>query len=184
MIAAALRKILPYVQSGKPIPASTINTLVRAHNARAGVSVNNRIGVNGEPRRTITRRFRLKEWTAADYFVCKTLDFDDNNVAVVGSADVYVAKPYDLRQTPFDGTTKTINGVSLSFAYTDATTRTVTKTSDSSTEDQHIIPYYYTDLEIIARRGIIGGTGLTDPSSNPIIWEAEHMGRHWTEVTS
>lgn len=179
------RRQLPYVSQNRQVPASTLNAIIREYNGRnGGINRNNMIGVPGEPRRTITRRFRLKEWTAADYFVCRTLDFDNDNAAVVGSVDIYIAKPYDLRQTPFDGNGFTMNGVALTFSYSSATVRTVTRTSDSATETQHIIPYYYVDLEIVARRGVIGGTGLTDPNGNPIVWEALHDGRHWTEVNS
>ncbi len=66
---------------------------------------------------------------------------------------VYVAKPYDLRRTPFDG--ETVNNIS--YSYSDANTRTSSKAGNDD-ETEIITPAYYEDEVICAQRL---NTGLT-----------------------
>lgn len=68
-----------------------------------------------------------------DYLTCHTWDGTTE-----GTDDVLVAKPWFLRRAPFEGYER--NG--CTFAYTGVSSRTVTRTSDLSTEDQVILPSY------------------------------------------
>lgn len=85
-------------------------------------------------------QFRVKA-VYADMVKCRTLDQSLNE----GTNDIYVAKPYKIRQSPFDG--QTLYG--LSFSYTSSpTVRTVTNTL-GSTLTQYVIPAFRDDLDII-----------------------------------
>lgn len=126
----------------------------------------------------------------ADYLVCRPI-----NITGAG-ADFYVAKPWELQQTPFD--TKTLpnkDGTLLSYAYTDTQARTVTDTTDDSTEDQVIVPAYvpaqtisdvaYTGTRITVQR-VAFGTGVAFAGSGGMTVEVEfedmnRAGRAWAE---
>lgn len=95
------------------------------------------------------KRFAL--WTTtpvgADYIIV-----DDGS-----GNQLKIAKPYLLRQTPFDG--NTLDG--LTYSYTDGTERNVDDGTDN--ENQIIVPSYTikTNGVIYAAKGISGGTGVT-----------------------
>ena len=127
-----------------------------------------------------------------DYLVCRPLNI------TVSDADFYVAKPWELRKTPFD--TKTLpnkDGTLLSYAYstTDTQARTVTDTTDSSTEDQVVVPAYvprqtisdttYPGTEITVQRVHLGPNVSFLGSGNMTVEvEFEDMnraGRAWAE---
>lgn len=103
--------------------------------------------------------FKVRE-IGSDWVICET---HRGRYDAAGDDDyVRVAKPYLLRQTPFDGTdangtAKTRNG--LTFEYSDGSTRTVTD-SDGYTEEQVIVPGYVEGDIIYAARGMLGGTGV------------------------
>jgi hypothetical protein len=97
-----------------------------------------------------------------DYLVCEDSAFNTFSVA----------KPYELRRTPFD--TETINGVT--YTYASASERSATDGVD--TETQYITPDYVAGHEIYAIKPK-GGTGLVDGDTNDIIWLEVNQGRAW-----
>lgn len=86
----------------------------------------------------------------ADYIACRAPADQSGNT----QATVYVALPYMLRRTPFDGASR--NGIS--YSYSSNTARTAD--DGSATEDQVIVPSYVAGDEILATRGLSGGTGV------------------------
>ena len=138
-----------------------------------------------------------------DYLVCRPL-----NVESAGD-DIFVAKPWGLRKTPFHGLTMpNQDGTLMSYDYTSTQARTVTDESDSSTEDQVIVPAYvpaqtaaipdpdggadiptaFTGSEITVQRVAFGPTAsfTRDGSGGTITVEIEwedmnRDGRAWAE---
>ena len=53
-------------------------------------------GVNSK-----VKQYLLTDASNLDYFVCRTL----GAAALIGDADIYIAKPFSIRQTPFDANT-------------------------------------------------------------------------------
>ena len=60
-------------------------------------------------------QFALKDWSYADFLICRELtanpDWDpetDTNRFTEGDTDIYIAKPYLLRRSEFDGLTITV----------------------------------------------------------------------------
>jgi len=128
------------------------------------------------------RRFRVKS-IENDYLVCRKY----NSTADEESAtDINVAKPYELRRTPFDGETITyINAQQISYSYTSQRERTATEVSPGSdSETQVMTPDYWVDCEIIAAIGIYGTTGVT-VSGTLLQWEdLNTAGRFWAKEAS
>jgi hypothetical protein len=85
---------------------------------------------------------------------------------------VYVAKPYEIRQTPFDG--MTIGGVT--YTYTSASERVATGGFDEET--QFITPSYVVDAEIFAVK-VRGETGVETAEPAPILYIELNQGRAW-----
>ncbi len=126
------------------------------------------------------RHFRVVS-THDDYLTCRLhLSASDETL----SDDIAVAKPWHMRQSVFDGNTITYDdGSSYSYSYTSASARTVTDTSDSTTQDQVLVPDYIPGVsagEIII--AVSGNTGLTDSNGDPITWtELNNAPRGWIE---
>lgn len=97
-----------------------------------------------------------------DYLTCE--DADSNTV--------YVAKPYELRRTPFDG--ETIGGVT--YTYTSASEREATDGVD--TETQFITPAYVVGAEIFAIK-VQGNTGVQTAEPADILYIEMNQGRAW-----
>ena len=124
-------------------------------------------------------RFRLKA-VYDDYLECKQL----NGTTEVGPT-IKVAKPYNLRKTPFHG--KTISGIT--YTYTGAQSRTKTRTSTSTKENQVITPAYqvavddddYDGDEIYACKPS-GGTGVKIGDEDVIWLDINNAGRAWAKV--
>jgi hypothetical protein len=122
-------------------------------------------------------RFRLKG-VSEDYLNCKQL----NGTTEVGPT-VKVAKPYNLRKTPFHG--KTISGIT--YNYTGAQSRTKTRASTSTTENQVITPAYqvavtgYDGDEIYACKPS-GGTGVKIGGVDVVWLDINNAGRAWAKV--
>lgn len=90
---------------------------------------------------------------AGDYFEAKVYD----GTTQTGSA-IKIAKPFQLRRTPFDG--ETITELGISYVYNSDTTRTATL--DEEDEEQLVIPKYLVGFSVIfAIKPIVGGTGVT-----------------------
>lgn len=165
---------------GDRIPAAWLNqvveaiaqriTLVGGRVRRHGTSVILQPGSAGAaaaaPRPV--RMFRLTS-VSPDYI--EALEWDGETLA--GTA-VTIAKPWLLRKTPFDG--ESIGGFSFGSFSADGTERTVTKISDSSTEDQIVVPAYTVagggyDGDVIFAMRPVGGTGAVDGDDEPIVWQ-------------
>jgi len=84
----------------------------------------------------------------------------------------YVAKPYEIRRTPFDGIT--ISGIT--YTYVSNSERDATDGVD--TETQFITPSYVVGNEIYAVK-VQGDTGVNDPTPVPIIYIEMNQGRAW-----
>lgn len=102
-----------------------------------------------------------------DYLECQ--DADSNTV--------YVAKPYELRQTPFDG--ETIAGVT--YSYTSASERDASDgASPANVETQFITPAYVAGAEIYATTESSGDTGVdTGSPAQNITYLEINQGRAW-----
>ena len=178
-------------QKGEPITATRLNGMADQSNAlnaevfgRAGTR---RLSPNSVP-------FPVTVVTVFDdHLVCRPLG------VTAASANIFVAKPWGLRKTPFHG--KTIpnhEAVLLSYNYTGVQARTVTDTTDDSTEDQVIVPAYvpaqtieevaYTGTQITVQRVAFGpGVSFTGSGNMTVEVEFEDMnraGRAWAEVNT
>ena len=112
-----------------------------------------------------------------DYLECTYYD----PVADVAGATVYIAKPFMLRQTPFDGETITyLDGSSITYAYTTQRERAADDGVDSET--QVMTPDYYVGEVIRATRG---NTGVVDGDTKRLGWEDMNTcGRFWAKEAS
>jgi hypothetical protein len=108
--------------------------------------------------------FRIQtDGVQSDYLVCRIWDGQTE-----GSTDVNVAKPWLLRQTPFDDGTRTNGlGQSIAYAYSDSMTRVATGPSGDMNEV--IKPSWVEDDVIIATTGITGGTGV-EVDDVAVVW--------------
>lgn len=103
-----------------------------------------------------------------DYLTCRSWDG-----TTLGSIDVNIAMPWDLRRTPFDG--QTVNGVT--YTYTTDIQRTAT--DGTNTETHVITPPYFADAEIYAARGLVGGAGVTVDGAALAWIDLNLAGRAW-----
>ena len=111
--------------------------------------------------------FQIKT-IADDYLVCNEWDGDE-----ASDEDIYVARPYELRKTPFDG--ETVNGYAFSYN-TLATERTSTGGGDS--EDQVIVPEYFVGQIILA---IELDDTLVTVSGSAVTWQEFQPARQWAK---
>ena len=123
------------------------------------------------------RNYMLKE-IGADWLRCREYDGTTES-----ATDVYIARDFELRKTPFD--TKTIayssdgDSFSATFAYSSNTKRT--KTVSGVTENQAIVPYYKLNFTIIKGTETRNSTGVKDPDGKEIRI-AEITSRAWAQV--
>lgn len=99
------------------------------------------------------RQFRVVA-VYGDFVTCARLQGTYENEAETDD-QTYVAKPYLLRRTPFDGASRN----DISYAYTDNVTRTATD-ADDNTETQVVVPSYVVGDIIYATTNVDGGTGV------------------------
>jgi len=128
---------------------------------------------------TQMRQFRIVS-IKGDYLFAEPF----NGVSTEGGL-IKIAKPFLLRRTPFDGT---VGRNGFTFVYTTDTERVSTKTSDSTTEIQVIVPSYVVKDVIFCIKNIDGGTGVTAVVANepsvPVIWIDMNLdGRFWAKKT-
>ena len=180
--------IRPWKQ-GELITARRLNESVSAFNRRERVLMGNGHPIGGKMVVTIVAVFD-------DYLTCRPLN------AIDSSADLYVAKPWDLRITTYtepdeDAFTR---GEQDDETYTAVKTSsyelTITKVSDSSTEDWRVVPPYtptktVDDVEYLGNRITIermpedARFNITDTTTNYTIeleWEdCNRAGRAWAK---
>lgn len=98
-----------------------------------------------------------------------------------GTMFVYVAKPFYLRKTPWDGKTVTVAGDDLDIAYhaTNVGERTITD-PDGVVQTQKISPPYLQGDVIWALRGM---TGVVSPGGVPAVWvDVNGASRQWVST--
>lgn len=149
------------------------------------------------PRRPIASTYPIEIVTVVsdegDYLICRPYGInEDAEGNIDDSFNLKVAKPWDLRSYPFNGRTlPNKDGTLLSYAYTGDQARTVTDTTDSSTEDQVVVPAYveeqtiagvrYTGSQLVIRK-LREGTSVTATDGEVVEHEdANHAGRAWAE---
>jgi hypothetical protein len=99
-----------------------------------------------------------------------------------GAQTIYIAKPYLLRRTPFDGLSRS----GITYTYSSHVTRQAD--DGSSTEDQVVVPGYVAGDVIYAVRPI-GGTGVTRPDGSGGTYDVTWLdlncdGRAWAKAAS
>jgi len=132
--------------------------------------------------RCFEMRCRVKS-VQNDHLVCRFWD----GVAE-GAVDILVAKPFHLRRSSYDGKSIAYTDLgaadTLSFAYSNGYTRVVTRSSDSTSETEVIVPSYmgsgsgFGGEEITARTAPAGGTGVT-VSGAKLAWYDAGSARSW-----
>jgi hypothetical protein len=119
-----------------------------------------------------------------DHLVCEGYDPDKNKWL----DEIFVAKPYVLQQTPFDGESVVYSDMTVSYAYTAIGKRTASATIDEEAveENQRITPDYFADEELTCIRAAIQGhkdSGLVIDDVISVEWvDLNAAGRCWAEV--
>jgi hypothetical protein len=101
----------------------------------------------------------------------------DPNYAQGTVGQMYVAKPYQLQQTPFNGKSVTLNNVSVSFQYNGVGARLAF--GGGVSESQVIVPDYFQGDIVLACRAT---TGYITPNTNntPVLWmDINSAARAW-----
>ena len=122
------------------------------------------------------QRFLVKDWSdTPDVLACRTWDGDTE-----GESLILVALPFLLRKTPFHQ--RTVNG--YTYAYQSNVARKSTNASDASDFHlQMLTPDFYVDVEITARRGIFGGTGVQVAGGGAVVWLLNNDdAREWSNI--
>lgn len=90
---------------------------------------------------------------------------------------LYIAKPYQLQQTPFDGKTVVLNGTAIALHYTGIGLRTATN-PNGVVENQVVVPDYFTGDIILACETTTGYTA----GSAAVQWmDVNSAARAWAQ---
>jgi len=114
-----------------------------------------------------------------DYWVCRTII----NGAIDASATVNVAKPYNLRKTPFDKTDigGAFNGIEYTYS-TDTDDRVIRSAEDvteSITQEEHLIPrVYFNQSRIYA--ALVEESGVSVDGNDLKLLDINVDARYWT----
>lgn len=132
----------------------------------------------------ITSQFRVHT-VGDDYLIC----YEWDGAAITGDL-VYIAKPFHLRRTPFDGLDVTYAienppnpnfNVTLHYVYSSATFRTASLGGQS--EGQTVIPRFALDRDIIYASEVEQSIGINDPNGSEItLVDINADGRSWAKV--
>lgn len=103
-----------------------------------------------------------------DFLVCRTFLNSEE-----GTDDVFVAKPYLLRRSPFDGGTR----ANLSFTYTNTTREATVLSGPNSgiSQTERVVPSYLVG-DILIATSVSGGTRVTSATLEDLNNDA----RQWT----
>lgn len=147
-----------------------INRIIGGVKPPQQISAGGRPSASGPGSSTKIQQFTISG-VYSDYLVCNPYD---------GSVDttqtVIIAKPYLLRQTPFDGGSR--NGVS--YTYTTSVSRSAT--DGSAVETQSVTPSYIGGDIIYAVRNIAGKTATYNAQVEIIEWlDINADGRAWAK---
>lgn len=115
---------------------------------------------------------------AGDLLICRAFDGAES-----GSIDFVIAKPWDLRVTPFDGETRD----GITYTYTTSTSRTADDGSESET--QVVVPSYVVGDVILAMSGVKGFPLRVDLSGDGVTRNVDWVdinaaGRAWAKASS
>jgi hypothetical protein len=153
---------------GKPIKAATLNQLVDKSNDKNAVQSNLKSKAPSG-----RQAIGLFEFVSMDGDFINCYSFVGDSVT---TDLIKIAKPYQLRRTPFDG--ETYN--SIDYTYTSDIQRSATQSPD--TETQVVVPAYVVGDLIFAVLYPLGGTGAKDNSSDPVWWQDLNIdGRAWAK---
>ncbi len=132
------------------------------------------------------RRYEMVRTTAQQSGSMKEVKvdvhIDDLILCIEGDGNyLWVAKPYTLQRTPWDGQQITYNGTPVVLVYT-LNGRTVTNLNDpEEVEQQVLVPDYVAGEWITVWRT---ETGFTDSQGEPVIWQdLNTAGRAWAYDT-
>lgn len=157
---------MPSFRTGETLRAPALEKMARAVDRLSGINApvqpKPRGKTGGAPVQILTLVSHEN-----DYLECED----------AGSNTVYVAKPYELRRTPFDG--ETIGGVE--YTYVSASERTASDgASPPEEETQYITPSYVVGAEIYAvRPATETGVETTDSPPEAITLIEMNQGRAW-----
>ena len=168
--------VLPIAYPDQSIGSRQMNRMRQAlRNIAGGVQPPTQVDPIAGTTGTEAQQLRITETSGADHVVAETWDGE-----TAGSI-IYVAKPYLLRQTPFDGETRN----SISYVYTDANTRTASKAGESDITEVITTSYQIGDI-IYAMSPIAGGLAVTITIDglpvNPTWLDINVDGRVWSEL--
>ncbi len=149
---------------------ATARRLTEREQARRGVTqplrTDDRAGAGGA---SVTRM--VIQAVGMEHLTCRKLTWNaDTNEDEVGEDDIYVARPYQLRNrtwtregrtyTPAGPNHRTVNG-----------------------QDEEVLTHWYVAGDEIHTVRVRGGSGLRDPMGEPIGWvDVNTDGRMWAEV--
>ena len=160
--------LIPHVRTADPIKARDWNH-IGEHINRQNTGVNpirplsnaaDLAGVAG------FGRFRIKA-VVGDYLNC--VEWDGANEGHLDGSGVRVTPNVAVARPPLLRRTVTAHN-SVTFVYTDDTTRTASASGEGD-ETQVIVPAYVVDDEIIAIKGIVRGTGAITAANQRIVWQ-------------
>lgn len=125
---------------------------------------------------SVVRQYRLKE-VFDDYLRCRSW-----NGTTEGGEDVFIALPWRLRRTPFDGQTLVFTSdgetYSASYVYESPTKRT--KTIAGVPEIQVILPQFQVDFDLIYAIEVVEPLGITTEDDATItLLDINDDGRAW-----
>lgn len=153
-----------------PIRAQTLADLARGMNKlQRGVRAPRQVTERGNVRAVRVQQFKVVS-VQQDYLVCRTWNGTEQ-----GDSDVFVALPYLLRRTPFDGAAR--NGIS--YSYGDNVSRTASLSGED--EAQVMVPSYVAGDVIYAVRNSAGGTGVTANAAAVQWLDLNVDGRAWAK---
>jgi len=134
----------------------------------------------------VVQMFSIR-YVYSDYLWCFTWDGENR-----GEEGIAVLKPWLLRESPFDNGVERL-GITYEYSgFPQLQTRVATRTSDSETEDQIVVPFYRAHLNadeadiIFAISGVLGGL---DDDVQAAAAEATWLdlntdGRMWAKATT
>ncbi|MEE8306555.1 MAG: hypothetical protein V3R81_04775 [Gammaproteobacteria bacterium] len=156
------------VSAGGAIRAPEWNQFVDAFNNQStGVNNPRQLDGNSDANSTLTTIARFEiETIAGDYLICLPFDGLSTATETVDGVDVAtrvnVARP-ELLRTSLDSHN------SVTFVYTDDTTRTASAPAETD-ETQVIVPAYVVGDKIYAMNNIDGDTGVITDADSSVEW--------------
>lgn len=172
VLAQEINRLKQALRQLQPVPSLHILTGV------TGVGTIRQAGEQRISSAGMIREFLLKE-VLGDYLRCQS-----RSNGQPSEGDIFIAKPWRLRVTPFDG--KTIHFDSdgdvfdAHYVYTAGSSTHRTATIAGVNEDQIVIPRFKPDFDVIYAAECSDDLALVDPQSNRILLvDLNADGRAW-----